>query len=264
MNISINTRKVYIATSCVEHYLKPPVLVFLHGAGMDHSFWSDQLMGFNAAGYSVIAPDLPGHGQSDGPAPAKIQDYTAWLNELLDKLGINQVSLAGHSMGSLIALDTVISQELQVEKLVLLGTAMPMRVGEALLEAASDDLSAAATMIARFGFAESSSSRGEPLAGRAVQEACVRQLQQTSESVLFNALSACNTYSVSKPAIQRVNCPVHLIIGDSDRMTPPKAAKALAAMLPHVSEVTLKDCGHMHTLEQPQASQEVLERFFIG
>ena len=231
---------------------------------MDHSFWSNQLQSFAAAGYSVIAPDLPGHGQSAGSAPAQIQGYTAWLIELLGKLDINRISLAGHSMGSLIALDTVLRQELQVEKLALMGTAMPMRVGEALLEAAANDLPAAATMIARFGLAESPSSRGEPLAGRAVQEACVQQLQQTTAGVLFNALSACNAYSVANPALQRVNCPVNLIIGHSDRMTPPKATSTLAAMLPQVSEITLNDCGHMHTLEQPQASQAALESFFAS
>ena len=117
-----------------------PCLVFIHGAQHDHSVWALQSRYFANHGYRVIALDLPGHGRSDGPALASIQAMAAWLNELLIHLKVEQAILIGHSMGSLIAVElAALKGEADFKKvailaIALLGTALPMRVSDALID----------------------------------------------------------------------------------------------------------------------------------
>ena len=60
------------------------IIVFLHGAGFDHSVWVMPARYFARHGYRVIAPDLPGHGRSDGPALQSIEQMAEWVHQLVD------------------------------------------------------------------------------------------------------------------------------------------------------------------------------------
>ena len=79
-------------------------VVLIHGVGLQSAAWGPQVEAL-AKTNRVIALDMPGHGGSspltDG---ATLPDFVAWLHRALDALGLNQVSLAGHSMGALITL----------------------------------------------------------------------------------------------------------------------------------------------------------------
>src|SRR5471030_1604298 len=98
-----------------------PTLVFIHGAQNDHSVWSLQSRYFAYHGCNVLAVDLPGHGRSQGPALASVEAAAEWLIAFLDAVGVQQAALIGHSMGSLIALDTVRQHPSRVTRLALLG-----------------------------------------------------------------------------------------------------------------------------------------------
>src|SRR6476619_736859 len=82
-----------------------PTVVFIHGVLNDHSVWTLQSRYFAHHGFNVLAPDLPGHGLSDGLPLASIGEIAEWALRLLDELGIGNVILVGHSMGSLAALE---------------------------------------------------------------------------------------------------------------------------------------------------------------
>uniref|UniRef100_UPI0035B10921 alpha/beta fold hydrolase n=1 Tax=Zoogloea sp. TaxID=49181 RepID=UPI0035B10921 len=82
-----------------------PTVVFIHGAGHDHSVWTLQSRYFASHGWNVLAPDLPGHGQSAGPQLTSIEALADWVLALLAELQIAGATLVGHSMGSLIALE---------------------------------------------------------------------------------------------------------------------------------------------------------------
>src|SRR3546814_7797116 len=104
MDFSVDGRAVFAHTGGQPFDRDLPVLVLVHGAGMDHTHWGLQTRYFAHHGYAVLAPDLPGHGRSQGPAPDSIEAYADWLLRLLDAGGTRRAALAGHSMGSLIAL----------------------------------------------------------------------------------------------------------------------------------------------------------------
>src|SRR4051812_22340975 len=97
-----------------------PAIVFVHGAQHDHSVWTGQSRRFAENGWRVLAVDLPGHGRTPGPALASVEAMADWLLALLDAAGVASALLAGHSMGSLVALEAAARQPARVRGLALL------------------------------------------------------------------------------------------------------------------------------------------------
>src|SRR5436853_3052851 len=83
-----------------------PAVVFLHGAGLDHSVWALLARWFAHRGCAVLAPDLPGHGRSEGSPLASIAEMAHWTAALIEASTARTATVIGHSMGSLIALET--------------------------------------------------------------------------------------------------------------------------------------------------------------
>ncbi len=107
MQLSVNGADTFVATGGRPFDPSLPAVVMLHGAGFDHSTWALHSRWFAHHGYSVLAPDLPGHGRSGGSPLPTIADMADWTAALLDAAGAPKAKLVGHSMGSLIALETV-------------------------------------------------------------------------------------------------------------------------------------------------------------
>ena len=106
MQLSVNGIDTFVATGGREFDASQPAVVFLHGAGFDHTTWALHSRWFAHHGYGVLAPDLPGHGRSSGAPLPTISDMADWTAALLDAAGAAKARLVGHSMGSLIALET--------------------------------------------------------------------------------------------------------------------------------------------------------------
>src|SRR5580658_2236491 len=106
MQLHVNGIETSVATGGRPFDASLPTIVLLHGAGFDHTTWALHSRWFAHHRYGVLAPDLPGHGRSSGaPLPA-IADMADWTAALLDAAGAAKAKLVGHSMGSLIALET--------------------------------------------------------------------------------------------------------------------------------------------------------------
>ena len=82
-----------------------PCVVFIHGAGLDHTVWLVFERYFARHGFNVLALDLPGHGRSGGDPLPSIETLAEWLGGVLDNIGVKQALLVGHSMGALIAFE---------------------------------------------------------------------------------------------------------------------------------------------------------------
>ena len=104
MDFSLNGKNVHASTGGVAFDASRPVVVFLHGAGMDHTVWFLQSRWFAYRGRAVLALDFPGHGGSDGPLLTSIEDMADWVAAVLDQLGVKQAAIVGHSMGALAAI----------------------------------------------------------------------------------------------------------------------------------------------------------------
>ena len=135
MIITINSQPAYAYTGGKAFNAQLPTAVFIHGAQNDHSVWALQTRYFAHHGFSVLAVDLPGHGRSKGQPLNTVEAMADWLNALLQSVGVQRAVLIGHSMGSLIALETANRAKALVAGVALVGTAYPMKVSPLLLEA---------------------------------------------------------------------------------------------------------------------------------
>ena len=98
MRVSVNGQFAFVYTGNSEHLRNQSAVVFIHGAGLDHTVWVLPSRDFSRHGFNVIAPDLPGHGRSSGESLNKIETMADWIIALLDASGVKQASLVGHSM----------------------------------------------------------------------------------------------------------------------------------------------------------------------
>src|SRR5712672_1287214 len=128
MELTVDGRKVHAATGGRAFDPAKPVVVFLHGAGCDHTVWQLPARWFAWHGHSVLAADLPGHGRSEGPPLASIADMGRWVGALLDAAGVKQAAVVGHSMGAAIALEAAAAMPERVTRVGLVGTAAAVPV----------------------------------------------------------------------------------------------------------------------------------------
>lgn len=233
-------------------------LLLIHGAGHDRGIWAPLAAGLAAAGHSVIAPDLPAHGDSGGAPLPDIDAMANWVLALADTLGLERFAIAGHSMGSLVALAVAAAAPARTNALHLLGSIAPMPVAPFMLEAARTDPEQAWTLINKFSFAPAE-VLGESRR-QALEAANLARMQRQGAAVLASGLAACNAWQGGLQAAARVRCPVLMLCGDSDRMTPPSAAGPLhdAFVGCAVRQLTLPGVGHTLMQEAPQAVVEAL------
>jgi len=97
-------------------------LVCIHGTRDHGASWGGMAAGLTAQGYSVIAPDLRGHGHSDHVGPNEryqLRDFVGDLDQLFDQLQLDDVTLVGHSLGSIIAVLYATVRPQRIRHLVL-------------------------------------------------------------------------------------------------------------------------------------------------
>jgi pimeloyl-ACP methyl ester carboxylesterase len=251
MLLSVNGAETFVATGGREFDPALSTVVLLHGAGFDHTTWALHSRWFAHHGYGVLAPDLPGHGRSSGAALATIADMADWTAALLEAAGATKARLVGHSMGSLIALETAARHPAKVSGLSLIGTAATMTVGPDLLRAAEANDHAAIDMVSIWGLGFQAELGGSLAPGLWMHSGAQRVLEKCRPGVLFNDLSACNAYQGALAAAAKITVPATLILGERDMMTPAKAGKALAAAIPNAKTIVLPGAGHMMMVERP-------------
>ena len=237
-----------------------PCIVFIHGALHDHSAWTLLARWFAHHGHSVLAVDLPGHGQSEGPPLESIEALADWTLALLDAAGVQQAALVGHSMGSLIALEAAARAPDRITRLAMLGTAYPMKVSDALLNTALENPLKAIDMVNAFSISTTASKPSYPGPGMWVHgsnRALMRRMQaaananQSGLNLFHLDFSVCDRYANGLQAAALVRCPVTFVLGKSDQMTSPKVTGELASALK--ARVVMVESGHHMMAEAPDA-----------
>ena len=268
MKAIINGKSAFAYTGTRDFNAAQPTAVFIHGAANDHSVWALQSRYFAFHGWNVLALDLPGHGQSDGPACSTIGDYATWVAAFMDSLpvrpalAVTVTVVMGHSMGALTALELSARRPDLVDKLALVGVAVPMAVGEVLLDAAKGDEDKARRMIVEWSFAtDSQLGNNHAVPGMWLPGNNLALMRRMQKGVLHNDLAACKAYSVGLDAAKTVAAPALVVIGARDMMTSPKGAQGVIAALPNVRVETLADAGHSLLSEAPGQVLDVLWRF---
>ncbi|QDL55196.1 alpha/beta fold hydrolase [Rhodoferax aquaticus] len=265
MNLTVNGHSTYCYTGGKPFDAAKPTMVFVHGVLHDHSVWALQSRYFAHHGWNVLALDLPGHCKSAGPAPTSVEEAADFVMAVLDAVGLQQATLIGHSWGSLIALETAARAPQRIKQLVLIGTAFPMKVAPALLESSLNTPMQALEMVNVFSRSTLCAPPSVLGPGTWVYGASMalgrRVLASNRQVNVFHAgFSACNNYAGGLEAISKVTCPVLYVLGETDQMTPPKAAQGLIAKTA-LAEVAMLPGGHHQMSETPEHLLKALVQF---
>ena len=254
----LDGQPVQIATGGRPFDRSLPTLVLVHGAGMDHTVWAHQARALAHRGRAVLAVDLPGHAGSAGPGLGSIEAMADWLWRLLDHLGVARASLAGHSMGSLVALEAGARGGDRTRGLALLGSVPRMAVHPTMLESAEAGDHRVIDMMVGWSFGRQSLLGGVGAPSAYLPAGAERLLERGDARSLASDLAACAAYEGALAAAARIACPTRLILGAEDKMTPAAKAAPLAAAIAGCRTVLLPGAGHMMTLETPQPATAAL------
>ena len=261
MNFTVDGRQAFAYTAA--HALDPakPTVVFAHGAGLDHSWFGLQSRYFGYHGRNALALDFPGHGRSEGPPLAKIQEMADWVMRLLDAAKLDKASVVGHSMGALVALECAARHPQRVERIALLGVAYPMKVSDTFLEAARENRQDAYDMDTIWAHAPRVPLGGNPNPGMWMYGDTLARLARLGPGVLYAGLKACHEYSGGDAAAAKVRCPALFILGQRDQMAAMTSGAALAQKVPGAQVVQIAPSGHSLMAESPDAVLDALAAF---
>ena len=257
MELQVNGIRTYASTGGKEFDRSLPTVLFIHGSGMDHRAWALQTRWFAFHGYSVLAPDFPGHSLSDGEALTSIEEMGVWLNDLLETANVEKAHIVGHSQGFLSALELANNHSDKVLSLTGIGTAAAIPVNPALIETAEVAPAKAADMMLQWGFGPGAQYGISAVPG--MQPIAIGR-QIMSNNPLAVDLKACANYTAGADIAETLDVPSCLILAGKDKMTPLKAGKALGTALK--AQITvLPQHGHMLPVEAPKQSLQALRDF---
>ncbi len=257
MELSVHGRPAYAYTGGKPFDAALPCIVFVHGALHDHSVWNLLARWFAHHGHAVLAVDQPGHGRSEGPPLASVEALADWTLALLDAAGAPRAAVVGHSMGSLVGLEMAARAPQRVSHLVMIATAYPMKVSDALLTTAREQPLRAIDMVNAFSIGSMASKPSFPGPGmwlHGANRALMRRVlaaggQHAGRNLFEHDFRLCDAYANGLQAAALCRCPATLILGDRDQMTSPKSTREIAAAL-HAQIVTLP-AGHSLMTEAP-------------
>ena len=257
MELTINNSPVYVATGGKEFAPELPTVLFLHGSGGDHRTWALQTRWFAYHGYSVLAPDLPGHSLSGGEAFRTIEESGPWLAAFLEAAGVKAAHVVGHSQGFLSALELHKAAPKSCTALCAVATAAAIPVNQRLIDTAKESTAKAAHMMCNWGFGPDAHMGMSSVPG--MQPIAISRAIMSRNPLDYD-LQACADYVAGGEIAKSLDMPRHCILASADKMTPLKTGKALAAEM-DVEPSIILGAGHMLPLEAPKRTLAVLRGF---
>jgi pimeloyl-ACP methyl ester carboxylesterase len=282
MYITVLGNPTYCYTGGKAFDASKPTVVFIHGVLHDHSVWILQTRYLAHHGFNVLAVDLPGHGKSAGinrdiPPCKTVEEAADFILALLEATDISSAALVGHSFGSLIAIEAAARDAAKnpnrIKHLALLGTAAPMAVSPVLLETSVSAPNSAIDMVNTFShsmLAPPPSTLGPGTWLYGSSRALMRRVQasNTAFNLFHTGFNACNEYKNAVAGVSIACIAILFIVGKSDQMTPPKAAKALIEAAKEAAKssgkpvkVVTLDAGHSMMSEAPDGVLMALKDF---
>ncbi|CZS81806.1 unnamed protein product [Fusarium graminearum] len=263
--LDVRGKKLFYARVDAETEPKTsdPVLVFIHGLGSSHSFYIPVMHSLAAAGYSSVALDVYGSGQSElspGVEAPTFETIASDVEELLKGLKIpsENVVAAGHSMGGIIV--PILASKCRLRGAVLIGPVLPKPamadIFNARIETVKKD--GMEPMAKTIPFAATGSK------ATLTHKAFIRTLLLSQKPDGYNAL--CQAIAKAElPVYSNLKCPVLVLAGEEDKTSPvPDAHKIInewgcdgSAKSIHV----LPGVGHWHCIEAPEEVGAKIEEF---
>jgi pimeloyl-ACP methyl ester carboxylesterase len=234
-------------------------VVLLHGLGSTANVWEPAVRAL-ADKFTLLRYDLEGAGRSGLAGALSIDGWVADLAAILDRHEITKARFVGHSLGTLILQHFAARHPDRVVKLALLGVnrappeARRQAVRDRAAKVRAEGIEAIADNVVKGGLSPHS------LAAKPEVVAFVRELllRQDAEGYARSCEAMAASVAVDPKTIA---CPVLLISGADDAVSPPASGEGLAGDLPNGKFLRLQDCGHWLPIEQPTAVNEALRAF---
>jgi 3-oxoadipate enol-lactonase len=238
-------------------------LVLLHGFPLNPSMWEPQLT-LAVNGWRIVVPELRGFGVGAGDPPTtSIDDYAGDTIDLLDALHIEMAVICGLSMGGYAALAMFRHAPRYFHAMVLADTKSPGDSAEAVagrkgMQQLVREKGQAAVAEALLPKLVGDTTRRER---PDVIEDLRRQITGNSVESMVGALDALMTRPDSTPMLGTIHCPVQILVGDEDAITPQALSEQMHRDIPGSELAIIKGAGHMSNMEQPRLFNDALARF---
>lgn len=233
-------------------------VILMHGLGGTANVWGAQIAELSRK-FRTIRFDLEGSGRSPAASALSVQGWVDDLGALMRAEGVSRARIVAHSLGTLIAQHFAAQNPERVASLALLGInrAPPDERRQALRDRAAkvrqDGLEAIVDNVVAAGI--SAHSRQIPLVEPFARELILRQPAE-------GYARSCEAVAESRPAdLAGIACPVLLIAGDEDSVSPPSISQAVAPTLRDARVVILEKCGHWMPIERPAEVTQALMDF---
>ncbi len=253
-----------------------PALLLLHGLGCDHTTW-EPVIDALARRYTVIAPDLLGHGLSDKPrADYSVGGYANGMRDLLTVLGIDKVTVVGHSFGGGVAMQFAYQFPERTERMILVSSGgLGPEVTTALRAVTTPGFHTVMGLLTLPGLRHLGKaglialSRSDFKAARDLDE--VAEIYDSFRDPAFRAafrhvVSAVVDWrgqivTMADRAYLTGAMPMAVIWGRDDRVIPVRHASNVAALAPHARVEVIPDAGHFPHKDHPQRFAKVVHEF---
>ena len=264
MYFDVNGKQVFASTGGKPFDRSKPAVIFLHGSGLDHTFWGLHSRFFAFRNYAVLVPDLPGHTHSEGPELTSIEAMADWLNDVVEVLDIVNVSLVAHSQGCLTALEFASRYPQKLRSVSFIASGLATPVNPALIDSAENHPEAAIAMMLSWGFGSAGHLHQGPIPGNSMVAGGRKVMRGNVPTELAADLKACNAYKNGKEAAARISGPIQVILAGKDRMAPRKAGMELVSHLASPEVHIIRQSGHMIPLEAPNECRSLLKEFIFS
>ena len=255
MNYLIDKNKVFFADTGEYFDANKKSIILLHGSGQSHVVWSLTAQYLSDKNYNVFALDFPGHGNSDGESLKTIEDMALWLEKVINKIGIKEISLVGHSQGCLVALEYINRYSAKVKNIIFVAGSYKIPVNKNLIDLANAGDMESLNLMMKWSYGNSKQFiGGNPLKNILNSSREVRE-------VLGVDLNACNNYKNGANAAKNILCPTLFIYGEKDKMINVEKGKEFSELVANSKIHIIKDCGHMIVLENAFEMREKIAEF---
>jgi pimeloyl-ACP methyl ester carboxylesterase len=233
-------------------------LLYLHGAG--GLLGVDPFLEELGRDFKVVAPHLPGYGQSTGGELIEdVVDACLFYHQLMDDLGITSSHVVGHSMGGMLAAELAALDVHRIKKLVLTCPAGLWLDQHPIPDPFAMDLADLAAHL----FHDPKSPLAQmfttiPTDPQQLAEMYVERTKRLTQASRF--LWPIPDRGLKKRA-WRIAAPTLVVWGESDRLIPPVYAGEFTSRIHNARTITIKEAGHMVMYEQPQAYVKTVADF---
>jgi 3-oxoadipate enol-lactonase len=236
-----------------------PVVVFIGSLGTDITMWEPQSNRLRQH-FRTLRYEIRGHGRSDvPPGPYSIDDLGSDLLALLDRLGLERVSLCGLSIGGMISMWTAAHAPERVERLMLCCTSPRLGPPESWHERAATVRASGVEAVA-----DAVLSRWFTPAFREAQPEVIERMRSRLVATPPEGYAGCCEAIAAMDLtgdLRSIRAPTLVLAGEQDPATPPEHGRRIAELIPGARFETVSNAAHLASVERPGFTTMTTLRF---